>query len=92
MDSIIPEKVPENKKSRKPAKPISIIPRTGNEVKLYVGEALNFTEKIEKFREAYPNSIKSWYSTVESIQLYTDITNDIRQAVLKLEKESRMCQ
>lgn len=46
MDQIIPEKILKDKKTKKPSTPISPIPRAGKEIKLYVGEALDFTEKV----------------------------------------------
>jgi hypothetical protein len=46
MDQIIPEKVLKDKKTKKPSTPISAIPRAGKEIKLFVGESLDFTEKV----------------------------------------------
>ena len=46
MDLVIPEKVLKEKKTKRPSTPISPIPRTGKEIKLFVGESLDFTEKV----------------------------------------------
>lgn len=48
MDQIIPEKVLKDKKTKKPSTPISAVPRAGKEIKLFVGESLDFTEKVKK--------------------------------------------
>ena len=44
--------------------------------------------KVNSFRNKYPGVLESWRSTEEGIQLYAEITNDIRKAVLKLEAEA----
>ena len=88
MDGVIPEKVLKDKKTKKASTPISIVPRTGNNIRLYIGEPLDFTDKVRRFRESYPGALDSWRSTMESIALYEDITRDIRAAVLKLEAEA----
>ena len=49
MDLVIPEKVLKEKKTKRPSTPISPIPRTGKEIKLFVGESLDFTEKVSYF-------------------------------------------
>jgi hypothetical protein len=46
MDQIIPEKILKDKKTKKPSTPISAVPRAGKEIKLFVGESLDFTEKV----------------------------------------------
>ena len=46
MDGVIPEKVLKEKKSKRPSTPISAIPRGGNDIKMFVGESLDFTEKV----------------------------------------------
>ena len=46
MDNVIPEKVLKDKKTKKPSTPISPIPRIGNDIRLFVGESLDFTEKV----------------------------------------------
>jgi hypothetical protein len=40
------------------------------------------------FKAQHPGVLESWRSTEEGIQLYAEITNDIRKAVLKLEAEA----
>eukprot|EP01041_Mallomonas_annulata_P009925 gene9925-20640_t len=90
MDNIIPEKRPpaDKKKTRRPMAPKSIIPKMGNKVELYVGDPIDVTPKIQAFNEKYPGILKSWQSTPETISLYTELTNDIRIEVLKLEAEA----
>ena len=88
MDGVIPEKVLKDKKTKKASTPASMVPQRGNNIRLYIGEPLDFTEKVQKFKQAHPDALASWRSTMESIALYEDITNDIRSAVLKLEAEA----
>lgn len=40
------------------------------------------------FRAKNPGVLESWRSTEEGIQLYAEITNDIKKAVLILEAEA----
>jgi monolysocardiolipin acyltransferase len=88
MDNVIPEKVLPDKKTKRASTPVSIVPRRGNDIRLHVGEPLDFTDKVRRFREAHPGALDSWRSTMESIALYEEITMEIRAAVLKLEKEA----
>lgn len=88
MDNVVPEKIHPDRKSRKPAKPISIVPRFGNQITMYVGKPLDFTDKIRKFDEAFPNQLQQWQSTAEKLELYASITADIKQSLLELEKEA----
>lgn len=46
MDQVIPEKVLKEKKTKKPSAPISGVPRVGKDIKLYVGESLDFSEMV----------------------------------------------
>jgi hypothetical protein len=55
---------------------------------MYIGESLDFTEKVKEFEEKYPGMLSTWKSTSETINLYAEITRDIRIAVLKLESEA----
>ena len=86
MDMVVPEKVTTNLK--KPSVPISIVPRGGQEVTIWVGEPIDFTEKVAKFNEKHPGILNGWSSTTESLELYSDITKDIYAAVKKLEDEA----
>jgi monolysocardiolipin acyltransferase len=88
MDKVVPEKVLKNKKTKRASTPISPIPRTGNDVTVYIGEPIDFTEKIQAFRKQHPGALDTWRSTMESIHLYEEITLTIRSAVLKLEAEA----
>ena len=86
MDMVVPEKVTKNLK--KPSVPKSLIPKTGQDVTMWVGEPIDFTEKIAKFNEVHPGMLDNWSSTSETLGLYVDITNDIYAAVKKLEDEA----
>lgn len=88
MDKIIPEVVLPDTKTKKPSKPVSIVPRGGNEIDLYIGEPLDFTKKVEQFKLKHPNMLNQWRSTAETIELYCEITNEIRNKVLLLEAEA----
>ena len=46
MDNVLPEKVLKDKKTKRPSTPISPIPRIGNDIRLFVGESIDFTEKV----------------------------------------------
>ena len=86
MDMVVPEKIKTNLK--KPSVPKSIIPKRGQQVSMWVGEPIDFTEKIAKFNELHPGMLNTWSSTTETLELYMDITADIYRAVKKLEDEA----
>lgn len=89
MDKVLPEVVLKDKKSKKPSKPISYIPRIGNSVEVYFGPPLDFTDTIKDFKEKNPNfSTESWTTTADGLQLYSQIACKVRLAVLKLEAEA----
>ena len=46
MDGVLPEKILKDRKTKRPSTPISPIPRMGNDIRLFVGEAIDFTEKV----------------------------------------------
>lgn len=48
----------------------------------------SITNQVEAFRAQHPGVLESWRSTEEGIQLYAEITNDIKKAVLTLEAEA----
>jgi hypothetical protein len=50
---------------------------------------IDFEEKIEKFRATHPGVLENWTSTSESLALYAEIMNELRTAMLGLEKEAR---
>jgi monolysocardiolipin acyltransferase len=89
MDDVVPEKQLADKKSKKPAKPQSIFPRRGKKIRVVVGMPIDFEEKIEKFRATHPGVLENWTSTSESLALYAEITNELRTAMLGIEKEAR---
>ena len=89
LDKVIPEKVLTAKRSRKASVPISLIPRVGKNIELYVGHPVSFRNKLEAFDEKHGSEMRrSWQSTPELLQLYAEITNDIREQVLLLEAEA----
>lgn len=89
MDGVCPEVVLENRKSTRPSRPISYAPRGGNDIRVYFGEPLDFGPRVRAFREAHPGVLDSWASTEQGIALYTELTHEIRKAVLVLEAEAR---
>lgn len=91
MNMIIPEKkldlnILKNKKT--PSTPISIIPRSGNEIECYIGKPIDFTSIIDIFITNYPDKLYEWNSSFETLQLYEYITNIIKIELLKLEAEA----
>lgn len=84
MEGVIPEIVLNVTDSR-PSKPVSIIPRTGNTIDVYVGRPINFQDKVRQFDALHPGELKLWKTTLAKIKLYREITDDIRREVLKLE-------
>ena len=69
MDGVIPEVILKEKKSRRASKPKSSYPQGGNNITMFVGESLDFTEKVR-----YPYYfilsdffIKRYYYSTESI-------------------------
>lgn len=90
MDNVVPEIQLTDPKSRKkkPAKPKSIIPQTGNNVGVFVGSPIDFTSKIEKFKLSHPDALTSWQATKESLGLYHEIADELREAVLTLQRDA----
>jgi hypothetical protein len=88
MDLVVPERQLKDRKSKKPSFPITVVPKRGKTIEMYVGKPLDFTKKITDFRAKYPGMLDSWQSTAETIDLYVEITNDIYMAMLSIEKEA----
>mmetsp|Transcript_41099 Transcript_41099/g.41983 ORF Transcript_41099/g.41983 Transcript_41099/m.41983 type:complete len:363 (+) Transcript_41099:50-1138(+) len=90
MDNIIPEKLPASmkKKTKRTMPPKSIFPRVGQKVEVWIGKPFSLTDKINSFEEKYPGMLASWTSTPETIALYSELTSDIRNEMLKLESEA----
>ena len=89
LDKVIPEKVLTNRKSRKASVPKSIVPRIGKKIELYIGDAIDFRSKLGAFDELHGSDMRrSWQSTPELLQLYADITNEVREKMLLLEAEA----
>lgn len=89
MDSVIPEKVPTTgKKPKRAVPPKSIFPKFGNKIEFYVGTPFDLSHRVDEFNSIYPGMLQSGQSTPEVLGLYTQITNDIREEMLKLEKEA----
>eukprot|EP00607_Mallomonas_marina_P009553 CAMPEP_0182419558 /NCGR_PEP_ID=MMETSP1167-20130531/3985_1 /TAXON_ID=2988 /ORGANISM="Mallomonas Sp, Strain CCMP3275" /LENGTH=71 /DNA_ID=CAMNT_0024594541 /DNA_START=816 /DNA_END=1028 /DNA_ORIENTATION=- len=68
--------------------PKSIFPRVGQKVEVWIGKPFSLTDKINSFEEKYPGMLASWTSTPETIALYSELTSDIRNEMLKLESEA----
>jgi len=88
MQDVIPEKELTDPRARKKRGSVPKGFRTGNKVKVYVGEPIDFTSEVEAFRQRYPGALDSWATTLESIPLYESITRQIRKKVLVLEHEA----
>lgn len=88
MDEVLPEVVLSNPKTKKASKPDGFIPRKGKTVEMYFGEPIDFSDKIARFRAQYPDALNQWRTTTESLQLYGEITEELRQRVLLLEAEA----
>ena len=88
MDNVIPEIQLTDKKSKKPANTQSIIPKCGQNIELFVGNPIDFTLKINNFKEKYPGSLDVWQSSTNTIKLYNEITEELRISMLKLESEA----
>jgi hypothetical protein len=89
MDKVVPEVVLPNKKTKRPSKPASLVPKTGQNITFVVGEPLDFTEMVRSFRERHPGMLEDFHSaSVETLTLYADITCKVRKAVLALEAEA----
>jgi hypothetical protein len=88
MDSVLPEVVLSDRKTKKPSHPISYIPRIGKTVEMYFGEPINFTSQLEEWRKSHPGVLDNWRTTSESLELYQEITEEIRKRVLTLEAEA----
>lgn len=88
-DSEMPDRIskPKRKKS-KASKPISILPRTGNHIEVFVGQPMDFTEDIKEFNAQHPGALTSWGSTLECIRLYEHITDKVRLQMEVLEAEA----
>lgn len=93
MDDVVPEVVLEaavQRKKKRPSKPQSFVPATGNRIRYYIGQPMDFSAKIAAFREKYPGKLDAWNGvSEESVHLYFEITRDIRDKVLELEAEAR---
>jgi hypothetical protein len=80
-----------NKKTGKsrPSRPQSLKPQTGGHIRFFVGKPLDFSDKIRAFRAAHPGMLDSWDCNSEAnINLYAEITREIRRSVLELEMEA----
>ena len=90
MDSVVPEKRPagDKLKTKRAMPPKSILPRIGNNIEVWVGTPFNLTEKVNTFNAQYPGMLSSWQSTPETIGLYTELTNDVREKMIELEAEA----
>jgi 1-acyl-sn-glycerol-3-phosphate acyltransferase len=98
MDGIVPEVVlsqrgiglgPRGPKKNRPSRPRSAKPQLGQNIRYFVGEPLDFTDKIRAFRDKHPGMLDSWHCHTEAnIELYAEITGEIRERMLALELEA----
>ena len=91
MDLVMPERQLKMKNGKhKRSSPKSPWPSTGHEVRMYVGKPMDFTAKVRAFSEQHPGQLEQWAQPLsfEKIQLYEDITTEVRQQVLLLEAEA----
>ncbi|KAJ1435213.1 hypothetical protein B484DRAFT_325682 [Ochromonadaceae sp. CCMP2298] len=90
MSDMIPEKVhtKEAHRKKKPSLPMSAMPRAGQNIAVYTGQPMDFTQDVERFLQAHPGTLDRWPSSLETIELYEHITLKIRKQVLLLESEA----
>lgn len=88
MDGIIPERILPADQRHLPSTPKSAKPQSGNHIRIYVGEPISFHEKLAAFHSKYPDDLKDWKTTLRKIELYREITAEIRQKVLELEAKA----
>lgn len=88
MDTIIPEKILSSTEGDKPSVPRTFTPQSGNQIEVFIGEPMNFHDKIQQFDSQYPGELKDWRTTLPKIKLYREITEDICQQVLQLEAKA----
>lgn len=91
MDNIIPEvELPRvNSRFQTASIPKSLKPTTGGTIEFYVGQPLNFTERIAQFNNDYPNDLSNWATdSKEKLNLYAEISIVIRNSLLALEAEA----
>lgn len=88
MDDVLPEIIPADRKTKKASKPVSFLPRTGRTVEMYFGNPIDFTDKIARFRQQHPGALDMWRTSSETLALYGEITEEVRQKVLLLEAEA----
>ena len=96
MDEIIPEKLPsgneinKKKKTKRVMPPASLIPKIINKkVEVFIVKPVDLQSKINNFKQLYPNALDLWSPTIpEAVSFYTELTNDIRIEMLKLEAEA----
>jgi hypothetical protein len=76
------------RKAHRPSPPQSLIPRCGNKIECYFGEALNFTDTVAAFDREHPGELQGWRTSTHLLRLYEEITLSVRASVLKLEAEA----
>ena len=94
MDKVIPEKQLkrgiDGKKSKKKSRPIGILPCLFQKIDVYVGEPFDLKPKVAAFREMHPGILDEFdLSNADAMAFYSELTNDVREKVLELEKHAR---
>lgn len=88
FDGVIPEKILNRTDRLTPSSPRTVFPQGGNHIRILVGNPVSFREKIRAFEKEYPAELQSWKTTRPKIALYREITEELRQNMLELEKEA----
>eukprot|EP00981_Chlorochromonas_danica_P005044 scaffold1016_cov175-Ochromonas_danica.AAC.2 len=89
MSSVVPEiECQERKKHPQSALPQSLLPRRGQEIEVFIGEPLDFRERIATFLAAHPGELSQWRTTRNSLQLYGEIAWEVQKALQRLEAQA----
>lgn len=90
MDSVLPEKPLKRftKGKHRPSTPASLIPKTGKKIAVFFGEPIDFTGKVQAFEKAHPGLLQHWQTSLVTMQLYEEISREVREKVLLLEAEA----
>jgi hypothetical protein len=88
MSHILPEIELLHLKKGLPSVPQSIVPKIGRDIDYFIGEPIDFTEKVARFHQQYPGLLQQWKSSLPALRLYGEIAEEIRKQVLCLEAEA----
>ncbi len=89
LDNVFPEIVIPNAKKSDRSKAKSFKPLGNQHIELYIGDPIDFTPIISRFRDKYPGMIENYDRiTFELIELYIDITRVIKSKMIALEQKA----